>query len=65
MPGQEVYNGWITVNEEDGSKLYYEIYSAKTANESQLNQTKPLIIWLNGGPGCSSQLGMLTEIGTL
>ncbi|MBA0842951.1 hypothetical protein Goarm_000183 [Gossypium armourianum] len=67
LPGQpknvdfNQYSGYVTVNEEAGRALFYWFI------ESPLNrrpETRPLILWLNGGPGCSSvAYGAAEEIG--
>ncbi|KAI3448095.1 hypothetical protein Pfo_004760 [Paulownia fortunei] len=63
LPGQpEVsfsqYSGYVTVDPNAGRALFY--YFA----ESEDSSTKPLVLWLNGGPGCSSLgAGAMTELG--
>ena len=54
------YVGYIQVREK-GSRLFYQLYSANKTDIS--DSSKPLIIWLQGGPGCSSQGGNLQELG--
>lgn len=54
LPGQPrvdfaQYAGYVTVNKESGRALFYWFFEA-TQNASQ----KPLVLWLTGGPGCSS-----------
>nr|GEV69699.1 serine carboxypeptidase II-3 [Tanacetum cinerariifolium] len=66
LPGQpktsanfKQYAGSIIVNELAGRSLFYYFVEA-----SSNSYTKPLILWLNGGPGCSSLgMGAFTEIG--
>ncbi|KAK4479464.1 hypothetical protein RD792_014978 [Penstemon davidsonii] len=64
LPGQPLvgfsqYSGYVTVNEEQGRALFYWLTEA-TNNAD----TKPLVLWLNGGPGCSSvAYGASEEIG--
>ncbi len=41
--------GYLTVNESAGRTLFYAFAESKDDKES-----KPLVLWLNGGPGCSS-----------
>ncbi|XP_019171506.1 PREDICTED: serine carboxypeptidase-like 31, partial [Ipomoea nil] len=64
LPGQpsvgfKHYAGYVTVNESNGRALFYWFYESLT-----LPEQKPLVLWLNGGPGCSSVgYGATQEIG--
>ena len=50
------YGGYLTG---ETGYLYY-IFSESS---SSTPDTDPLVLWLNGGPGCSSLMGYFTELG--
>uniref|UniRef100_A0A0D6QS40 Carboxypeptidase n=1 Tax=Araucaria cunninghamii TaxID=56994 RepID=A0A0D6QS40_ARACU len=65
LPGQpknvgfKQYGGHVTVDAKTGRALFY--YFVEATEEAD---TKPLILWLNGGPGCSSLgYGAMQELG--
>ncbi|XP_059067725.1 serine carboxypeptidase 24-like [Cryptomeria japonica] len=65
LPGQPSnvtfaqYSGYVTVDAQAGRALFYYF-----AEATQDPTTKPLLLWLNGGPGCSSfGVGAMTELG--
>ncbi|XP_058078269.1 serine carboxypeptidase 1-like [Magnolia sinica] len=65
LPGQPAevdfdhYSGYVTVDAKTGRALFY--YFAESPVNSS---TKPLVLWLNGGPGCSSfGNGAMMELG--
>ncbi|KAI3444304.1 hypothetical protein Pfo_000969 [Paulownia fortunei] len=54
LPGQpkvnfQQYSGYITIDEKQKRSYFYYFVEAETEPAS-----KPLVLWLNGGPGCSS-----------
>ncbi|KQK17647.1 serine carboxypeptidase-like 34 isoform X1 [Brachypodium distachyon] len=67
LPGQPAglgfrhFSGYVTVNATHGRALFYWFFEAT----HQVSK-KPLVLWLNGGPGCSSLgYGALQEVGPL
>ncbi|KAG8363641.1 hypothetical protein BUALT_Bualt19G0043700 [Buddleja alternifolia] len=65
LPGQpqvkfKQYGGYVTVNRTAGRAFYYYFVEAQHSEKSSL----PLLLWLNGGPGCSSlAYGAMQELG--
>ncbi|GFP84292.1 serine carboxypeptidase-like 40 [Phtheirospermum japonicum] len=64
LPGQpnvafSQYGGYVTVDQKAGRALYYYFAEAQHSANSL-----PLLLWLNGGPGCSSlAYGAMQELG--
>lgn len=67
LPGQPAnitfsqYSGYVTVDKIAGRALFYWLIESP-ANKKP--ESKPLVLWLNGGPGCSSvAYGASEEVG--
>jgi serine carboxypeptidase-like clade 2 len=59
-PQLSMYSGYITVDEESNRNLFYWLVEAESGASE-----KPLIVWYQGGPGCSGLYGLFGENGPL
>ncbi|PRQ73141.1 Alpha/Beta hydrolase fold [Rhodotorula toruloides] len=51
------YSGYLDIS--DDAHLFYWFFESRSAHPEK----DPLVLWLNGGPGCSSTTGLLFELG--
>lgn len=59
---QPTHSGYLEISSKPGSSLYYAFWDAsnKTAASSG---DQPILLWLQGGPGCASTFGAFYELG--
>jgi carboxypeptidase C (cathepsin A) len=58
MVGSILYSGFLKTTIET-RMLHYVFVKANVTDPN----SAPLVIWFNGGPGCSSLIGLIQEIG--
>jgi carboxypeptidase C (cathepsin A) len=58
MNNDTVISDFISIGDANNNSLYFLLVESRSKPS-----TDPLIIWLQGGPGCSSMLALYTENG--
>lgn len=69
MDKEHKSNLWFWFFPAEGTEHLYDgdikedEYRSEKSNSTEFNETKPLVLWLQGGPGSSSLFGLFTENG--
>lgn len=58
-PDVKSYSGYADVGPSKNHHLYWMFFEARTKDPT----TAPLTVWINGGPGSSSMIGLFQELG--
>ncbi|KAH9323934.1 hypothetical protein KI387_018573, partial [Taxus chinensis] len=54
-------SGYLSIKEKQGAGMFYAYYEA--IHPATRLSERPIILWLQGGPGCSGLIGNLYELG--
>lgn len=56
-------SGYLSIEGKKGARMFYAYYEAISAPTEQQKSEIPILLWLQGGPGCSGMIGNFFEIG--